>query len=222
MLDWIQYVKARLGTLPLDGDEPQEVIEELATHLQEMYVSLRAKGASEAEALRLTRAQVESWEKLRDEIVYARQEGSMEDRVGQLWVPGLVTLLGSAGLLVVLEIMGARPLVIHPGDPAAIVLDLPWLLGLPAFGALGAFLAQRAKAKGLAIHLSSVFPPVVMAAAMIAVFIGGLIFDRQVLSVFKTRAFSAAVVNGVLLPGMALLIGDLVFQWINKKRGATG
>lgn len=146
----------------------------------------------------------------------------MEDRVGQLWVPGLVTLLGSAGLLVVLEIMGARPLVIHPGDPAAIVLDLPWLLGLPAFGALGAFLAQRAKAKGLAIHLSSVFPPVVMAAAMIAVFIGGLIFDRQVLSVFKTRAFSAAVVNGVLLPGMALLIGDLVFQWINKKRGATG
>jgi hypothetical protein len=58
----------------------------------------------------------------------------------------------------------------------------------------------------------------VKAAAVVAVLATCVIFDRQVLPMFTTAMFGASVVNGVLLPGIALLLGDLVFRLIEGRR----
>ncbi len=219
MPDWRSYVQAHLrfaSTLDVDS---KDVVRELATHLEDTYTALRADGVAEEDAVRQAYEQAGNWEKLSDDIIKIKREGDMQNRVSQLWVPGLVTLLGSAGLLALLEILGVRPIVFRAGSPSAIVLYLPWLLTLPVFGALGAFLSRRAQARGLAVHVSSAFPAVVMAVVMVMIFIGALFFDQPVSMQLKTIGLSAGVLTWIALPGVALLLGDLFVGWGATKRG---
>jgi len=124
MPDWLAYVNERLDRLSLPETESLQVREELAAHLEDMYLSLRAQGLSESDAVRLACDQVSSWQELRHKILSAKSEAFMQNRVSQLWIPGLVTLLGSTALIAVLEILGVRPpLMIHPGRPSSIFLE---------------------------------------------------------------------------------------------------
>lgn len=142
MRDWQRYVLENLGPMHLNSAEFEGVAQELAAHLEETYEKLRSSGLSEEQADLQTRAQAGNWKKLRSGVMSAKKEDSMENRVSQLWVPGIVTLFGSAVFFAGLEYMGVHPVVL---GPSAILLYVPWLLGLPVFGALGAFLARRAR-----------------------------------------------------------------------------
>lgn len=139
----------------------------------------------------------------------------MENRVSQLWVPGIVTLFGSAVFFAGLEYMGVHPVVL---GPSAILLYVPWLLGLPVFGALGAFLARRAHGGRVAIHLSSAFPALVMVVVMLSLLIGALFINHPLSHQLKTIGFWPAVITWVVLPGAALHLGDIAFQWIVKQK----
>jgi hypothetical protein len=216
MRDWVEYVKARLRVSGLEDAEEQDMIEELAGHLEETYLSLCSRGVSEPDAGRLASDQVKNWEKLRSQILSAKQEVGMENRTAQLWIPAVITLLSSAGLLVVLEVLGVHGVVIHGSGLTAIFVNPPWLLGLIVCGALGTFLAQRAKAGTILMHLSSVFPVLLMATAMIVVFVAALLLDRNIFPVFDMAMVGAGIANGVLLPGIALLIGNCLFRLFKK------
>ncbi|HKM79950.1 MAG TPA: hypothetical protein VJY15_03190 [Candidatus Acidoferrum sp.] len=221
MPDWFAYVNNRIGPLPLSQAESVQVREELAAHLEDTYLSLRAQGVSESEAVRLACDQVSSWQELRRDILAAKSEAFMQNRVSQLWIPGLVTLFGSAALLAAFEFLGLRPLVLHPGDPSSIVLYFPWLLSLPLFGALGAHLSLRARAHGFAVYCAGAFPALIMAAALFAVLLGALVLDRHGSLRIVTAAFAAAILNWFLLPGFFLLAGDLSLQFAMKRRAAS-
>jgi len=221
MPDWLAYVNGHLGRLSLPEAESLQVREELAAHLEDAYLSQRAQGVSESEAVRLTCDQVSSWQELRRDILAAKSEAFMQNRVSQLWIPGLVTLFGSAALLAVFEILGLRPLVLHPGDPSSIVLYFPWLFSLPLFGALGAYLSLRARAKGLAVHCAGAFPALIMAAALFAVLLVALVLDRHGSLRIVTSAFAAAILNWFLLPGFFLLLGDWLLHFVMKRRAAS-
>ncbi len=221
MPDWLAYVNGRLGPLPLSEAELLQVMEELAAHLEDSYLALRAQGVSEPDAIRLACEQVPSWQQLRRGILSAKSEAFMQDRVSQLWIPGLVTLLGSAALLALFEFVGLRPLVLHPGDPSSIVLYFPWLFSLPLFGALGAYLSLRARAKGLAVYCAGAFPALIMAAALLTVLLVALVLDRHGSLRIVTTAFAAAILNWILLPGFFLLLGDLLLQLATKRRTAS-
>jgi hypothetical protein len=221
MPDWLAYVNNHLGRLTLSQEESLQVREELAAHLEDAYLSLRAQGLSEADAARFVCEQVPSWKQLHHDILVAKSEAFMQNRVAQLWIPGLVTLLGSAALLAIFEIAGLRPLVFHPGDPSSIVLYFPWLFTLPLFGALGAYLSLRARAHGLAVHCAGLFPALVMAASLFAVLLVALVMDRHVAKNIMTTAFAAAILNWFLLPGFFLLVGDLLLQFVIKRRTAS-
>jgi len=56
--DWLAYVNGRLGRLSLPEVESAQVREELAAHLEDTYLSLRAQGVSESDAVRLACDQV--------------------------------------------------------------------------------------------------------------------------------------------------------------------
>ena len=221
MPDWLAYVSERLSGLALSEAESLQVREELAAHLEDNYLSLRAQGISGSEAVRLTCDQVSSWQELHRDILAAKLGAFMQNRVSQLWIPGLVTLFGSAALLAIFEIAGLRPLVIHPGNPSSIVLYFPWLLTLPLFGALGAYVSLRARANGLAVHCASAFPALIMAAALFAVFLVALVLDRHGSLRIVTTAFAAAILNWFLLPGFFLLLGDWLLHFAMKRRAAS-
>jgi len=220
MPDWLAYVNDRLGHLAISQAESSQVREELAAHLEDNYLSLRAQGISESDAVRLACDQVSSWQELRRDILAAKLEAFMQNRVSQLWIPGLVTLFGSAALLAVFEIVGLRPLVIHPGNPSSLVFYFPWLLSLPLFGALGAYLSLRARATGLAVHCASAFPALIMAAALFAVLLVALVLDRHGSLRIVTTAFAAAILNWFLLPGFFLLLGDWLLHFAMRRHAA--
>jgi hypothetical protein len=220
MPDWRTYVQEHLGLVSDLRASQKEIVSELAGHLEERYEALLASGIPQAEAERLTWETVGRWEDLRNEIVFAK-EGFVQNRVKQLWIPGLVTFVGSAGLLAVLEYEGVRPLVFypsgrspmsHPYDSSAIVLNVPWLVSLLVIGALGAFLSRRARATGLATHISSAFPALIMAVVIALVFAGGLFLSWSVSQQVKELGLLAAGFNMVVMPGVALLAGDLLLQ----------
>src|SRR5260370_37877312 len=100
----------RLPCIALNGEEKDEVRAELAAHLEESYESLRAKGLSEQAAMQQTLGQVTDWQDLRQRIQTARtKENIMSNRVKQYWLPSLLTLLLSMGLLAVIQIVGPNP-----------------------------------------------------------------------------------------------------------------
>jgi hypothetical protein len=220
MHDWNSFVQQRLGAALSQRAESGETISELASHLEDSYRALLAKGLPEQEAYAHTCTLVEDWPKLSREILAAKKEGVMENRVTQLWVPGIATIAGAAGLLTVINLLGIRPAVIPVGQPAVVVLHVPWLLGLPFIGALGAFLAHRAHATRNAMRISSLFPAIIMGIVMLAVLVGALFLNRPFSAQMTTIGFWAAALNWVLLPALALLLGDLAFQ-VLQKRGSV-
>jgi hypothetical protein len=212
MPDWIAYVTAHLGR---DGD-PQ-VVEELASHLEETYQSLRQLGIAENEALRHATGQVQNWQKLRKQIVHAK-EGPMNDRVRRLWIPGLVSFFGAAVSLVIVGKLGAEPKAFLATPLPPVVFYVPWLLALLVFGALGAFLARKAQAQGICVHISSTFPAILMAIAMVATLVIMLMLQGRTPPALGPGTFVAAGISWVLVPAVALLSGDVVCQWLYNRR----
>jgi hypothetical protein len=177
MPDWEKLVSARLAPLALDERERQEVITELAGHLEEIYEAFRRKGASHDDAIRRALLQVDNWNKLQREIYVARtKENAMNGRTSRLWVPSFVTLAASVFTLVAFGFLGLQPgplgsrphheewsshLIGGITSGSHVVNEYTvWLMVLPFIGALGACLFMRAGGTLREIVISGVFPAV--------------------------------------------------------------
>jgi len=83
----------------------------------------------------------------------------MQNRVSQIWIPGLVTLFSAYVSLALMQFAGLRVMISHPGEPRGIVLYLPWMLSLPLIGAIGAYLSGGRKQQDGAFISRPPFPP---------------------------------------------------------------
>jgi tetratricopeptide (TPR) repeat protein len=68
VFDWKSVVRERLGTIGLDAEKHQEIVEELAQQLESAYEEELAKGADKFAAVRRSMAQFLDWERLRTEV----------------------------------------------------------------------------------------------------------------------------------------------------------
>jgi len=221
MLNWQKLVRQRLSGLALDGPEKNEVHAELAAHLEESYESLRTKGLPEQAAMQQTLAQVADWQDLCRKIQIARtvKENLMNDRVRQLWLPGLLTFMLSTGTLALLQIFGPKPWVVALRGVLPVgLMYVPWLLSLPLVGAMGAFLSYRAGGSRRAIFSSIVFPVMPFLASILLVLPVSLIFDRFIAHNIARMSLVMALLGWVLLPGVALLAGGLPAQFFFSRR----
>ena len=110
MPDWNPLLAERLGHLTLAQEMREEVVNELATHLEEHYQELRAHGVSDSESVSVALSQVVDWEALGRKIIEAKNEGErMNDRTKQFWLPGLVTLTATMLWLMFLQRLNWRP-----------------------------------------------------------------------------------------------------------------
>jgi hypothetical protein len=224
MRDWETLVGAHLAGLMLEPAEKAEVIAELAAHLEEICEEMRGRGIAEKEAIPRTLSQVPSWQNLCQRIQSAKtKESIMTNRVKQFWLPGLLTMLLTMGLLMLIQLFGPNPWMVARKSgwsliaPVAVVY-LPWLLSLPVIGAMGAYLSNRAGGSRRAVFSSIVFP--------VLPYLGFFLLALPVMAIFNDRLahnimFGALFVGlfaWVLAPAAALLAGGLLAQMFLSRR----
>ena len=136
MPDWKKQIRRRMQPPPVT--QPDEVIEELSTHLEETYNDLLDRGHAPQAAFERTLQEVDDWDVLCRRISRTRpRRNPMNERIKRLWLLVAVAWLGASLLVMVLQ----------PTDrlhPDLILFYLPWLATLPFVGSAGAYLAQRA------------------------------------------------------------------------------
>jgi hypothetical protein len=234
MPDWRKLVNEHLAALALEPYERAEIVEELATHLDETFLDLRRRGFSEEDAAKSCLSEVSDWPDLRRKIQSARRkEHFMSNRITQFWFPGLMTFVLSETLLALMQKFGPNPWILAWGQPPIAMVYIPWLLSLPLIGGIAAYLSHRAGGSRRAVLSSIVFPvPPFLAMFLLLQFpfyfsfqqIAGvdypvsLIIDWQGVHHTTALAFYSALLGWVLVPGAALLAGGLAFQLFVSRR----
>jgi hypothetical protein len=220
MRDWRAFVTERLGSIRGDQAERQQIESELAQHLEEYYDDLRTQGVAEKLAFVQTCARVGDWKELRQEINSARQEGTMTDRVQQIWLPTLVTLVLAAVVLTILAVVDAHPVIFDLGQLRGVMLYVPWLLLLPVVGAIGAYLSRRAQGTGWRVYVSGLSPALAWGVVLVLVAPFAFLVNPAVAPGLKVTSILAMVVSWVVVPGIALGIG-IALQGLQRSRTAT-
>jgi len=209
MRDWQELVRQRLSGLKLGSAEKEEVHAELAAHLQESYEVFCKEGLPEKEAVHRTFEQVADWQDLQRRIFIAKRSGHpMKKRLHQLWIPGFFTLVLSMVFLMTLQGLGFQARVVSWSGPRTTLLYLPWLLSLPFFGALGAYLSSRAGGSRRTVLLASTFPALALTGAFLSMFPIGFAMERIIgrrvdFSIVATTLLRDGI-GWLLVPGVAL------------------
>lgn len=209
MRDWKKLVREHMNTLDLPTEAQKSVVDEVAAHLEEVYEAAISKRVSEEDAVKLTLQEVDNWGVLAARIQRAKSEHIlMNNRTKTLWLPAMITLLGSSGLLMLIQHTGFQPRLIwvaHTG----MLFYWPWLAGLPIFGALGAYLSQRAQGSIRARLAAGLSPALLMLTVMCLILPWGLAVDG--FTFFRLIHFGIGLTNWVALPAVALLLGAAPF-----------
>lgn len=211
--NWSGLVREHLHSLDLPAQEEQQVVAELAAHLEDLYEEQIGKGLSELEAYQKTLDEVFGMRRLARTIQRAKDEEKiMNTRTKQFWLPSLVSLATAMSLLAILIQISLQPRFLGR-TPLQMVL-LPWLALLPFCGAAGAYLSRRGGASLPARLVSGLFPMIVMFSV-----VGTLIVTRLIVLARPHLPFiSIWIALGIILPSAALLIGTAPFLKSTKAR----
>lgn len=164
-------VRERIGDVGGRPAERDDVVSELAGHLEDSCEAMRAEGVGESEAMARALAEAADWLALASRIRNARRgPAAINDRTRQLWLPGLASLTAANLLLMGLAYRSLEPGPLSERSTAwfpglaLMAAYLPWLAAQPLVGALGAWLSERAGG-GRAMRLcAGLFPSIVMLA----------------------------------------------------------
>jgi hypothetical protein len=141
-----------------------------------------------------------------------RKEEVMNDRTRRFWLPTLVCLALSLGvLLLITATLGRRGYLTGGGLMVFLVVYVPVLVLLPACSAAGAALSRKAGAKPRALLSASLFPAMVMlcfiaCGVAITLFTGARIFANP-----KWLTIPKSLCLGVFAPCFALWLGARPF-----------
>jgi hypothetical protein len=95
-----------------------------------------------------------------------------------------------------------------------------WLLMLPLAGALGAYLSKRAGGSVRMVLASSIFPVLPFVVVFLIAIPVGLMINHNLAHHIVTAAFFSMSVAWVLAPGMALLAGGLLVQFLLSRHSS--
>jgi hypothetical protein len=129
-------------------------------------------------------------------------------RTKSLWLPALTTFLGASVSLMVCQFFGLQPHTVWVGK-VGMSLYWAWLATLPVFGATGAHLSRRAHGGASARLVAGLSPSLIMLIVICVILPWGLAIDG--FDFFRLVGFGLGVVNWVVVPAVALLLGALPF-----------
>jgi hypothetical protein len=216
MHDWDEVVRRHLHDLGLDRRDREEIVSELADHLEDAYEQARASGMSEVAAFRQCEEQLDQEEDVARSIERSKlKEGAMNYRTKTLWLPGLITLTVSSVLLMISQLVSqsARPFLIEPKlrFDNSLAFYIAWLITLPFCGAAGAYFSRRVGGKPPITLAAAVFPAIVMLAVLCLILPIGIFLERNTFLIHHLSYFGIAVVIWTIVPGTALSIGAVPF-----------
>jgi hypothetical protein len=138
MPDWKELIRERVGA---SRSCSQEVVSELATHLEDVYEQARLCKSSESEAMRLALQEVGNWQVLAERIARTKsEEGSMNHRTKTVLLSA-IAILFSVGLLLLFL------------DRAAILQRLIWIACMGLLLCTAAFELDRLNPRTRALWL---------------------------------------------------------------------
>ncbi len=210
MRDWKALVRRRLGKLNLAAAQQEEVISELASHLEDLVEDHLALGLSEPDAIARSLDEVANWRALSKRIQRTKyEEELMNARVRNLWLPGFVCLVSAMALVMILGSIGVRPHLLAVGS-LSVALYLPWL-ALPLLGAATSYWSRRAGGQCSARIAAALFPAFATLAVCCFVVITSAIFEPKAFIITHPVSIVVTVANVVVVPAAALLLGSLPF-----------
>ncbi len=159
-------VRERLNLAELSQAQQDEVTAELASHLYESFERYRKQGLTEAEAVVRATHEVPDWRGLARTIQRAKlEEGTMNQRIKRLWLPGLVST-AIALVLPLLLLMTLTRIGVEPGRYHAGMIGPVCLLTCALGGAAGAYLSRRSGGTHIVRLAAAVFPVVLLVVAI--------------------------------------------------------
>ena len=219
MPDWNRLISERMGTLALSPEMRQEVIAELATHLEDVYQNCRVRGVNESQAIEIALGQAADWQELAREISTAKnEEGGMNDRSKQFWLPSLVTLTASMLWLMLLQRVSWNPASSSFHGSPPLMPYLLWLISLPVFGACAAYLSRRAGGSRRARIAAGLSPSIAMLGVLVFALLTGIFIEKNPF-IWKHPGYVAlGFLPWVLFPALALTLGVLPFISVANRR----
>src|SRR6202020_168832 len=116
MPDWKKLVRERMESSLLSAACREEVISELAAHLEETYEAACSQALTEDSAVELTLQEVSDWDVLAGKIRDAKsEEVHMNYRTKSLWLPAMASLLGASLAMTLLQKIGVCPHLVWGG-----------------------------------------------------------------------------------------------------------
>ena len=200
-----ESIRAALGNLGLDPEREEEIVREISEHLADHAASLELGGMARAAAVRAAVASVSDWAALRKEILAAETEELMMNyRTKALWLPALLAVTLSNGLLAMIQIIGPHT-HFHWLNPYLEMRPwytflIPWLILQMPVGAIAALWSRRAGGT-LPYQLLSALAP---AVASLGVLVLVPILTEHGSNHLKTE-------NHLSAPGFLLMITIWVF-----------
>jgi hypothetical protein len=213
MPDWPRLVRQRLGPLLLSPEGEQEVLAEVATHLEDDYREQIEAGVLADQAVQATLAQVSDWKRFRRELQHSKED-PMNHRTRALWLPGAFTCLFSYLALALMVRAGLQPQYVWRASEfgiAGIGFYLPWFAPLPIVGALGAWWSRRAGGTLRERLLAVLLPAISMAVLFVIGLFWALIFERHPTVPKMLADWLLALLAWAAFPGAGLLLGALPF-----------
>lgn len=217
MPNWSKIIRGKLicekvenrSLLPAQLDD---VIRELAAHLEECYAQARSEGLAADAAVEHTLQQVENWHVLATEICCAKsKEAPMNHRTSTLWLPALASF-GSASLfLLALTLISRQPFYLVRLQALGLWFYVAWLLAQLLCGALGAFLSGRAGGTSSTRMAAAAFPAIVMFGLWAVVIPVSALAEHNAYVTQHPVHYALGIFIWVLPPAFALLLGATPF-----------
>jgi hypothetical protein len=214
MPDWQRLVRGKMARLRLAPSQHDEVVTELASHLEEMYEEQRASGVAEAQAAAGAMRTIGDWKQLERGVRRAK-EAFMNNRTKQLWLPGMAAFWATMACEAALGKLGDGAISGgHFFNPLNTALSYSvWLVSQLLCGALAAYLSRRAGGTRLTRVGAALFTSAILLTTM-AIVITICAIGRATGLAFTTLDFMLLikpVVMVVLVPSIAMLLGALPF-----------
>jgi hypothetical protein len=210
---WESFARERLGSLDLTITESEEIVAELAAHLEDLYAQYREQGVPETCAVASALKEVSDWRELGRKIRRARRkENEMNQRTKAVWIPGLISLTVASGVLALLQVWGVRPYIVWTRSGLALLFYIPWLIAQPAFGAIGAYISRRNGGTSSERLTAGLLPAAAMLAAFCFFFCLAIVLNIITNGHEITLiGLSLYIASWAVIPGCALALGALPF-----------